>query len=771
MTIAGIRPRLLTLLALCIQVSSSAYALESRDIPPASKAQGEIEKILSNYSFVGDFNVKEETRNISDEVFWRYPFQPPKTNFPILFEIQDPSTEMPATMGEGRAVDHLNRGRVLFLEKKYLEAKSTWLSARARYGKDYPYHRRTDYFIGMAFLLLAKNLMTEKSLPLDSVEVRSSLSNAATFFSWAFIMKADQPDALVDKMATKGLYNLAAIYWQYDRFAGAFGAADTGLNFLRKTGRKDFRPKFQRIVAESFVRNRTYLDAIQALDQSIRQDKIPEEAAASLGRAGDIYFDLNNYELAEDAYSLASKIHEHLKMLQPAHLALEGESLFWLGKFSESQKMFHFALNGSNYRTPVAPLPESYLPWISLRIADAYLARKEIDKARLEYYKVGHEFRSHPAGKIAKVREACLELPFYGGKNVQHARDLLESSKLDTEIPETLKELAWACQVGSFTDRERTPEMLQRVKDYAEKHPESKFLRNFLEPLREYQATQIQPYFRANEPFKAIDFFEKTRKTLYPKVSDDLAKQLFAAYADTSNPKGASEFWESYQKEPETDLKVLRSATIAAEMHDIDQKSKTWAKRNKEFSKTLLDRNWKLKQHDLIHNYLTRMRNSTTIPMHNPWLLQLYDHWAATDPHLICDAEYPILSGFYESGGKYRKIAEERVRILVEREFPAIFKKDESCGISLLEFEAKIDRQRSGELGKRYLSRTTWPLSEAYRHMFWALSEQVYQEGNIDLAKKMWAYLAEKAPEKSEESRFSKARLDPTTTEFERLWK
>ena len=313
--------------------------------------------------------------------------------------------------------------------------------------------------------------------------------------------------------------------------------------------------------------------------------------------------------------------------------------------------------------------------------------------------------------------------------------------------------------------------MLKRVRDYAETHPESKFLRNFHEPVREFQATQIQPYFRANEPFKAIDFFEKTRNLLFQTVSDDLAKQLFAAYADTSNPKGASEFWESYQKEPDTDLKVLRSATIAAEMHELDKKNKTWSKRNNDYAKSLLNRVWKLKQHDLVQNYVTRIRNSATTSMHNPWLIQLFDHWAATDARLICDAEYPILSGFYDSGGRYRKIAEERLRILVEREFPAILKNDESCGISLLEFEAKIDKAKSSELGKRYLSRKTWPLSEAYRHMFWALSEQVYQEGNTDLARKMWAYLAEKAPEKSEESRFSKARLDPTTTEVERLWK
>lgn len=757
-------------LAACVlppDPSSNALAKSAAKPDPARNLQ----KIFESYSFVGDFSLKEETRPISGEIFWRYPFVPPKADLPIIYESEDIQRDIPSTVGDGRAVDHLNRGRLLFLEKKYAEAKNTWLSARARYGKDYPFHRRTDYFIGSAFLSIAAELIQKDQLPLESVEVRSALSNAATFFSWAFIVKADQSDELVDRLAPKGLYNLAAIYWQYERYAGAYGAADSGLNFLRKTGRKDFRGKFNRILAESYIRNRTYLEAIQTLDQSIRQDPVPEDAALSFGRAGDIYFDLNNYELADDAYAFASKIQEHLNQIDPAHLILQGESLFWLGKFSESQKMLYFALHGQNFRKEINKMPDDFIPWASLRIADAYLARHETDKARLEYYKVGHQFRSHPAGRLAKIREACLELPFYGGHNIQHARELLESAKESPETPNLAREIAWSCQVASYTKKERTPEMLQRVKDFATAYPESLFLKTFFEPVRAYQATQIDALFRAPDPYGAIAFFEKNRTLLYPQVDEKLAQKLFAAYADTSHAKEAAEFWGAYQKEPDTDLKVLRSVTVAAEMLQARSQDPLWRKRTVDYAKALRSRTWTTQPHALLENYVTRLRQSGSAASHNSWLLSLIQKWARVRPSLQCDAEYPILAQLFEAGGQDRERAASGVRSLIQKNLPAILSTDESCGLSLLDFEAKLYEQDLPGLADLYLKRRDWPMSDSYRHRFWTLSEELHEQGHRVLARAMWAYLVQKAPPQSEEVAFAKSRLDPTTTELERLWK
>src|SRR6185437_9778190 len=104
-------------------------------------------------------------------------------------------------------------------------------------------------------------------------------------------------------------------------------------------------------------------------------------------------------------------------------------------------------------------------------------------------------------------------LPFYDGNNVAHARELLEDAK-DEDIPGVAKEMGWACQVGSYTDRERTPEMIERVRDFADAYPESRFLKSFVVPVRTYQASQIEPYFKAGDKYRALSFFEKNRRNL-----------------------------------------------------------------------------------------------------------------------------------------------------------------------------------------------------------------------------------------------------------------
>ena len=260
-------------------------------------------------------------------------------------------------------------------------------------------------------------------------------------------------------------------------------------DFLRKTGRKDYRGEFHRIMAEAHIKSRDYLEAVQEFDTAIRQDRDPRQAAAAFARVGDIYFDLNNYDLAEDAYALGEKLDEDRGEINPQQLALRGESLFWLGRFSE-RSGYCISRSAAPYRKSVVPMPPDYEAWAALRVADAYLARwaavkdrqseaaKTLrDQAALEYYKVGHEYRSAVAGRVAKVRQACLELPYYGGHNVAHARDLLEEAKADAKFPAPAREIAWACQVASYTEREQTPEMLQRVKAFAENYPESGFLR------------------------------------------------------------------------------------------------------------------------------------------------------------------------------------------------------------------------------------------------------------------------------------------------------
>lgn len=747
---------------------------KTKKVAPAPQAERPLaeqsfEDIIRSYTFVGDFTQQPEERLVSDEIFWRYPFVLPKVDFPIKPDFEDVKTELPATRGEGRAVEHLNRGRILYLEKKYAEAKATFLGARARYGKEYPFHRRDDYFIGYSFMKIAEEELAKNNADYEALDVKSNFSNGATFLSWAFIVKADIPDPLVDAMTPKGLYNLAAIYWKYGRFAGAYGAAETGLNFLRKTGRSEYRAEFHRILAEAQIKNRSYLDAAQELDTAIRQDQKPAQAAAAFARVGDMYFDLNNYELAEDAYGLGAKIDEDMRQINPAQLVLRGESLFWLGKFSEAQKILHYALSGPNVRKPVAPLSAEYASWAALRIADAYLARKATDEAKLAYYKVGHEYRGTLAGRIAYMRSACLELPYYGGNNVKHARELLEEAKVGADMPAPGQELAWACQVGSYTDRERTPDMLNRVRGFADAYPESGFLKTFVEPVRTYQAGQIDTYFKSGDIYSAVSFFEKNRKTLFPKVPVELAQRLFEAYADVYKAASAAEFWDAYSKVPDTDLKVLRQAAVAAEMAD-KKTGNPWWQRNQALILELPKRSWNIKPDKVSLNYMERLRLVKTSASHLPWLHNLAMTWSQKDSDLICDLEYPLLSRMEALGGSLRQRAEKRVKTLVAQLMPELFRHDESCALSLLELEASRLRDQPQVLAKQYLARKDWPLVGGYLHLYWTISEHIYDDGDTAGAKAMWEVLRESGTPGSPEVGFAKVRLDPTKTELEKLW-
>jgi len=741
----------------------------SRSALAAEKSR--LDELLDKYTFVGDFYQKEETREISKEIFWRYPYKLKPVEFPIHVKFEQPTIEMPATRGEGRPIDHLNRGRVLFLEGKFDQARATWLSGRARYGNKYPFHRRNDYFIGYSFLNSGAQLLQDKALNYESPDVRKNMANASTFLSWAFIVKVDQPDPLLEEVTPKGLYNLAAIYWRYTRYDGAFGAATTGLNFLRQTGRKEFRSDFHRILAESYVKSHSYLEAVQELDTAIRQDRIPEQAAMAFARVGDIYFDMNNYELAEDAYAMAARVDDHLQRFNPAQLVLRAESLFWLGKFSDAQKMLHFALNGSVYQSGESEsLDPEYRAWASLRYADAYLALGNLEKAKLEYFKVIQEFRTKPAGRLAMVREACLELPFYEGNNISHARSLLEEAKVGPEMPPAMRELAWACQVGSYTQRERSADMLRRVADFAATYPNSDFLKSFVAPVREYQATQIEKYFKSGDTYSAMSFFEKNRKRLYPKVPDALARRLFAAYADAHRSESAAEFWSAYSKVPESDMKQLRMAVVAAELA-ANSKDKKWRARDDKTQHEFLKRNWNIQPDPLTKAYVTRMQQQAQGPGHWRWLLKLSRHFAANDKSYVCDMEYPLISKLHALGGADAIAAQKDNDSLIVTNLPDLFQTDESCALSLLDLEASALKAIDPKvMASRYLQRQDWPLIGGYLHYYWTVSEYLHDVGDADDAKKLWQVIVDKGAPGSPEVGFAKARLDPTRTELENLW-
>ena len=731
--------------------------------------ESSFKEILKKYTFVNDFSIKPEARNVSEEIFWKYPLTIPKLDFEIENQFDSREVEMPATQGGGMETTHLNRGRILFYDKEYERAKATWLSGKTRYGKDYKHFRRNDYFIGLAFMRLAKEAWEAKNNDWNDDLVKNHFSNATTFASWALLTNRLPPDPLLDQVTPKSLYNLAAIYWTYNRFAAAYGAAAKGLEFLRKTGRKDYRPQFNRILAEAFVKNRTFLEAIQHFDTAIRQDPDPRQAAAMFTRVGDIYYDLNNYELSEDAYALAARIDFESEIINPAQMVLRGESLFWLGRFSDSQKVLAFALEGTTVKDSTRLLSKKMQAYATLRLADGYLARGKIEKARLAYFNVAHEFKGTGADDVAKVRSACLELPYYGGNNVSHARKLLEEAKTAVYLPPAGKEMAWACQVSSFTDRERSGEMLKRVSEFAAEYPNSGFLKSMAAPVIQVQATKINDYFKKNEIYKAISFYEKTKDKLFENVSDDVAAKLFNAYVDIHQSEKAAEFSAFAPNSSDSDVQLIRNLVFASEMGS-KLKSKRWVNYNKDKAITASKKKWTVLPEAKIKNFLLRIGASDNANTHYPWIYNLASSWSGKSNEHLCSYQYPILSKLFDRKIKDRKWVKGELDRMMAQSMPHLLRLDESCAVSLLDLEASLYSTDSKKLASIYQSRGEWPMQGAYLKNYWTLSEKLAAKGEKELSRTLWKEITEKGPAGAPEVDFAKARLDPRKTEVEKLW-
>jgi hypothetical protein len=556
---------------------------------------------------------------------------------------------------------------------------------------------------------------------------------------------------------------LSVIYYVVDRFAAAYGAAQSGLDFLRRTGRKEYRPFLHRVLAEQYIKNRSYLEAVQQLDLAIRQDPDPRQAAPMFARIGDIYYNLNNFELAEDVYALAESVNRELNQLEPLQLVLRAESLFWLGKFSEAQKMLDFAINAPAFKKVNRSLTPVEASYAHLRLGDAYMARKMYNEARLQYFKIRELFRGSEAAKIANVRWACLGLPYYEGNNVEHARALLQETK-DQNIMPQVTELSWACHVGSYAQRERTPAMVDRVRSFAGQYPMSNFLKTLVEPVREVQASKIDDYFKAGDQYGAIAFYEANKDVLFKKIDDALKSKLYIAYVDTFKSDASVVFYPAYKQLDPTDMRLIREVAMLSEVLD-KKKHAEFAKRNMRLSTELEKRPWTIKPVPIVHNYLMRILATKSKSLHTTWIYNLASKWAETDRSYLCSIIYPMLSSSIS-----KPYSKTQVVNWIDKDLPALFDKDSDCARSFLELEMVAMGQTSARLATRYMQRAAWLKYDGVASLTWAIAEAHDKNGQKPVAKRLWQMLKDSAPKDAPETRFAAARLDPSRTEFEGLW-
>ncbi len=747
---------------------------------PLKTGGSSFEDTMRRYSIIADFSQKEPERPVSPQVFWKYPFKAPTTEILPDLTLGLSTQELPVTLGEGRAIEHMNRGRTYFFAGDYDEARKSWLTGRSRFGTEYPFHRRNDYFIGLAFLQLAGKMRLQIGGNWQDAELRRVFANAATFLSWALIKKKDFKDPDLDFVIPKALLTLASIYYTYDRLSGAYAVAEEGLHFLLESGRKDYRFRFHKILAEALIRNHSYLRAVQELDTAIRQDPLPEDVGEAFGRIGDIYFDLNNYELAEDMYGLSVAINKITKKKDPVRTFLRAESLFWMGKFSDAQKAFWYALEELNTLPNPSPYIKPYATWGALRIADAYLARMQeaqdkkqaselaelTNESLLAYNRVIHEYRNTEASKIAKVRLDCLELPNFEIKNIDHSRLELANSK-KSDLPAPLREIAWACEVSSYTQREKTPAMVARVKEFATTYPASQFSNAFVEPVRSMQASYLEDYLKEPDQHKAIAYFETNHATVFTKLSKQAAAGLFRAYVDTLQSKKAAPFYTAFK--PENVEDTLRRLVFVSEIYE-SEKTPAWQHLGESLSQEFSSQNVRLIADEKTIAYVYRILRSPLIFANLAWIHRTAKQWAEKDSRFDCDMLYLTLSRSFDTRPQKTLKHFHEIQAIVDAKVPSLMKSDRKCALDYLELEQKAGEAFPKAYAEKWLKRTAWTLDKPIPEMFWLASETLADLDEEESAAKIWKFLSEKLPPESPEAKLSTIHLKPAIPETEKFW-
>lgn len=737
------------------------------------------EEIIKRYTIVADFNMYPEERKISEEIFWKYPFKMGEITFDIVPPINTKAELFP-TSGHGEYIQQVNRGRIAFLNGDFEAAKDMFLAARAKWGDKYEFHRRNDYFIAIAFLQLAE-MRRKKFGSWDETEVKMLFSNAATFLNWAFIKKKDIEDPELERVTAKYLYNLAVIYHRFDRLSGANSIAERGLNFLRTRDESQFRSRLRQLFVETWIANKSYRKAAQDIDVLIRTENNFKIASIAFARMADIYFALNNYELSEDMYALSNAVIRNSNTFSPTQYILRGESLFWLGRFSEAQKMFSLGVSVGTKLNKITPVSATTLPWAKLRVADAYLARyvasgrnksKLRESAALEYYRVTHQFPNSDAGRIAEIRYACLELPFYKGNNIRHARESLKGIEPGS-VPAGAFHIANACRVASIASHERTPEMVEEVKKFYKDFPNSPFLKSLVEPVREFKSAEIYKLFADDKIYNAIEFYEMKKKLLYKTVEPKLAEKLFDAYIDTYNPQKASEFYEVWNKSSKSNLKDLRKAVFASELM---VREKSGSPRYKMLTRILtsatvgLEENYKdLPSTEKVSDLIVRLRVNDSKGYHDGWVLKWAESQMQETPSLGCSTVLPILSRLNRNYSK----SKDRLKLLpkVQKYIDlADMNRRNPCFESYLNLEYLILKQYPEKLEEVWLSRLNWPATQPVATGMWQAADQLAKNNFLETATKLWKFIADKADGSINEKTLAKIRLDNAKTETEKLW-
>lgn len=735
--------------------------------------QKSFDEIIQSYFFVDDFERKIPERDVSENLFWRYPYKIGSGSFDIIFDFENIEEEIPVTVGEGKPYHYLNSGRVAFYKGDYEKAKTIWVEGRNKFKTDYPYHRRLDYFIALAFLKLAQAEIESTPEGYKGEKAIAYLNNASTFYAWSLFKKEDIKDPLFNIVSAKQTYNLAAIYYRYKRYSASYGAASRGLDLLRMNGEQKYHTKLTRILAESFIQNRSYRDAIQSYDVTLRQSPSQLDAAAIFSRVGDIYFDLNNYEIAVLNYELADKIYRDNDIVDVRSLIFLAESLFWSGKVERANTTFRYALSYANSSRAKNLITKNTEAFARLRLADTYLALDKIKIAKGQFYEHARDFRDESSGKIAKIRSACMDLPEFEGNNIMHARETLQALKYD-DVPPQARELAWACEVASYAQRERTVSMIDRVKVFLTQFPKSRFLKGLVKPVEDVRRAKLFTFLEEKNLYDALNYYNTHKKLLFMDLDRDTKTKLFRAAIDVSDLKTAELLYEDFNadKDP-SELNILRKITYLSEVANDKNATKEQKKRPRDLAKVLQKRKWTLDRSVFTKNMLHRILDTESANQHLIWIYNLIQTWKIDSESITCTEQFPLMEKLYrfaELKPNLREQIKAKVAGLSSKLLPNLLRTDELCAIGLLNFEVAVNKDTPKILVNRYLGRLEWPISNELAAIYWNIAETAQSIGMKQEAIVLWQTIQSRAPKSAPQVSFATSRLESRKTEFEKLW-
>lgn len=607
----------------------------------------------------------------------------------------------------------------------------------------------------------------------------TDLKNASTFLSWAYINKVDEPDPLVDMAGPPSYYNLAVIYTMRGKWGEAYNAAYNGVNFLQRYHDKSYRPELRRIMAEAFLQNRTYWEAVSQLDFALRQDPDISQAAKIFGRAGDIYFDLNNFYVAADVYDLAIRVNQLASQVDPNHYVLRGEALFWLGKAKEAQIMFQYALS-SQYQPQVStPLRQDLENLASIRMADTALILGKTARAKQAYFEHADSHRGTASATHARLRLICLELPKAQKRNIHHYHDFLKDHKQplpagsETFLPPELIELAHTCETDSFYRHKNGDELLAIIRSYARTYPKAKALMGYKPKIAAVQRSKIEDYFAAGDTVGAAAFFEQNRATLFAKVPKNVAKRLFFAYVGMHNSQKAAEFYRPAYLKTSDPKKLLAVAMFLAETSSHRQPARTRKARaeDRRQAARALAQAEPTAAFEAGPLTIVRLLTGKGREANGLWLLHHALKSAEGKPQLFCQRVLPLLGKLPKS--QYRD--DPRLRRELRAAVTAAMAKPGSCFASTLALEASLNQHRPVGYSELLLSRKKLPVTAETRQLMFTLagrlSDQSPAKGKRKAtARKLWQWVSQNGEQVQKQ--LADLRLNPakTQTVTESLW-